>query len=535
MNTFRQYMSWMHTWTGLVFGWVLFFMFLTGSASYYDTELDRWMQPEQPAPVTIDDTAELLQVGLDHAMIEAPEADAHFVRIPTSRSYSPYIFTSWNGVDEDGDRYFGRAELLADGSVVPDGRDTGGGQALYRMHWAFHYIPASIGEVIAGIMAFFMFAAIVSGIIMHKKIFVDFFTLRFGKGQRSWLDAHNVTSVMSLPYQIMITFTGLIFVVTTLFIPVFLAQYAGSENIIETITEEMFDQPDVVERTGIRIEMADLGPLVVETQSRLGDEPVTQIRVLNPGDETARINVRGSFAHTVLRETAGVWFDGETGDFEKYSPRKFEGGHTVINTMEGLHEGLFAGSILRIVFFVSGLMGAVMVSTGLVHWTRKRRTKLRGNAKAERNLVVIERMNVGVVAGLSVAIAAYFWANRLLPLDLAGRGEWEIHTIFLVWLVMVVHGLVRKPENGWTEQLWLAAAAFIILPVLNGLTSSIHLINTLPLPGRSGDLALAGVDLWFLVIGLGFAWAARISAKRSYNSVGAAQSPMGVSTGVAAE
>ena len=336
-------------------------------------------------------------------------------------------------------------------------------------------------------------------------------------------------------YQIMITFTGLIFVVTTLFIPVFLAQYAGSDNIVETITEEMFAQPDVDERTGIRIEMADLGPLVVETQTRLGDEPVTQIRVLNPGDETARINVRGSFAHTVLRETAGVWFDGQTGEFEKYSPRKFEGGGTVINAMEGLHEGLFAGPILRIVFFVSGLMGAVMVSTGLVHWTRKRRTKLRGNAKAERNLVVIERMNVGVVAGLPIAIAAYFWANRLLPLDLAGRADWEIHTIFLVWLVMVIHGMVRKPEQGWSEQLWLAAAAFVFLPILNGLTSNIHLINTLPLPGRSGDLALAGVDLWFLVIGLGFAWAARVSAKRPHKTTTASKSRFDTSTQVAAE
>ncbi|MEM9054756.1 MAG: PepSY-associated TM helix domain-containing protein, partial [Pseudomonadota bacterium] len=40
MNTLRQYMSWMHTWTGLLLGWVLFFMFLTGSAAYYDTEID---------------------------------------------------------------------------------------------------------------------------------------------------------------------------------------------------------------------------------------------------------------------------------------------------------------------------------------------------------------------------------------------------------------------------------------------------------------------------------------------------------------
>ena len=49
-GTFRQAMGWLHTWVGLVVGWILFFMFLTGSAGYFDTEIDRWMQPERPLP-----------------------------------------------------------------------------------------------------------------------------------------------------------------------------------------------------------------------------------------------------------------------------------------------------------------------------------------------------------------------------------------------------------------------------------------------------------------------------------------------------
>ena len=100
---------------------------------------------------------------------------------------------------------------------------------------------------------------------------------------------------------------------------------------------------------------------------------------------------------------------------------------------------------------------------------------------------------------------------------------------------MVIHGMVRKPERGWTEQLWLAAAAFILLPVLNGLTSRIHLFNTLPLPGRSGDLALAGVGLWFLVIGIGFVWAARVSATRAQKDSGVAQSRLAGAKSVPAE
>ena len=56
-----------------------------------------------------------------------------------------------------------------------------------------------------------MLVAVFSGVITHKKIIKDFFTFRPGKGQCSWLDAHNVVSVMSLPFFVMITYSGLVF------------------------------------------------------------------------------------------------------------------------------------------------------------------------------------------------------------------------------------------------------------------------------------------------------------------------------------
>src|SRR3546814_18385079 len=56
--------------------------------------------------------------------------------------------------------------------------------------------------------------AVLSGIVTHKKILADFFLLRFGKGQRSWLDAHNASSVLFLPFILMITYTGLVSLAT---------------------------------------------------------------------------------------------------------------------------------------------------------------------------------------------------------------------------------------------------------------------------------------------------------------------------------
>ncbi|MEM9335787.1 MAG: PepSY-associated TM helix domain-containing protein, partial [Pseudomonadota bacterium] len=44
---FRQSMTWLHTWTGLLFCWILYFMFVTGTLGYFDTEIDHWMAPER--------------------------------------------------------------------------------------------------------------------------------------------------------------------------------------------------------------------------------------------------------------------------------------------------------------------------------------------------------------------------------------------------------------------------------------------------------------------------------------------------------
>lgn len=42
----RQTMAWAHGWLGLIAGWILFTMFLTGTSAYFRPEITKWMQPE---------------------------------------------------------------------------------------------------------------------------------------------------------------------------------------------------------------------------------------------------------------------------------------------------------------------------------------------------------------------------------------------------------------------------------------------------------------------------------------------------------
>ena len=44
-RAFRQSMSWLHTWAGVVFGSLLFAIFWMGTLSVFDKEVDRWMAP----------------------------------------------------------------------------------------------------------------------------------------------------------------------------------------------------------------------------------------------------------------------------------------------------------------------------------------------------------------------------------------------------------------------------------------------------------------------------------------------------------
>jgi len=168
-------------------------------------------------------------------------------------------------------------------------------------------------------------------------------------------------------------------------------------------------------------------------------------------------------------------------------------------TMVGLHEGLFAPMLLRALYVLSGALGSVMIATGLVLWTVKRRKKQEKAGHLHFGFRLAETLNIGTIAGLPIAIASYFWANRLLPVDLIGRGQWEVHCLFIIWAAALLWASMRSPGKAWMELFATSAIMWGLLPLLNFATTNIHLGVTIP----AGDWTLAGVDLSaFLAAGL---------------------------------
>lgn len=516
---FRQSMAWLHTSVGLLLGWVLYFMFITGTAGYLDTEIDRWMQPELPVSQLPVPAERITQTSLAYLATHAPNAERWFISLPLNRN-DPYPRVFWSGAKGEGVEASGNQMFDPTTGATLAGRDTAGGQTLYRMHWKLHYLPSVISDWLVGVATMFMFVALITGVIVHKRIFADFFTFRPGKGQRSWLDAHNVVSVVTLPFQLMITWSGLIFMMFTYMPLIIAAWYGAGEENRQVFFDDVFTPSALAKASGKSAPLVVLDGVMAEAQRQWSGAPVAFLDIRHPGDANARIVVRGDFAAGPLRAADALVFDGVSGDVLAEQPARHSNAKAFRDVMLGLHEGLFAGPVLRVLYVFSGLLGAAMIATGLVLWTVKRRQRIeKARLVPHFGLHLVERLNVATIVGLPVAIAAYFWANRLLPLDLANRADWEVHSLFLVWLAMFLHATLRPANRVWAEQSWLAAAAFGLLPLLNALTTERHLAASL----SGGDWVFAGFDLTMLALGCVFAAIAWRIERRTRSAPDASQ------------
>lgn len=497
---FRQAMAWLHTWVGLGLGWLLFLIFLTGTAGYFDTEIDRWMQPELPAAQTYLNTADTAELLLQRLATEAPGAERWFLRLPNDRN-QPYPGVFWQGASVAAGASAEQGSLMLNGTSGDrfQVRDTGGGQFLYQLHWRLHYLTRTQADVIVGIATLFMLVALITGVIVHKKIFKDFFTFRPYKSQRSWLDAHNVFSVLALPFHLMITYSGLVFMAFSYMPLVVAAHYGFDKDARSQFISDVFDPPGIEQAANESAPLVALDVLIARAKQEWGGSELNSIDIRNPGDRNARVLIYESPNASVSRSSRLLVFDGTNGELLHQVAPDHLSSKGIRDLFLGLHEGLFAGPLLRWLYFFSGLMGTGMIATGLLLWAAKRRQQAeRATGRANPGLRLVEKLNVGTLVGLPVAIAAYFWANRLLPIGLDARASWEAHILFITWAFMLLYGTLRPTRRAWIEQLTIASAVFSLLPVLNAITTNRHLGVTL----IEGDLVLAGFDLAMLITGL---------------------------------
>ncbi|SFP60851.1 PepSY-associated TM helix domain-containing protein [Sphingomonas rubra] len=494
---FRQSQAWLHTWSGLLLGWILFLVFVAGTIAFWREGLNRWARPEL---ARVEQPMRVLAGAQRFLARKAPDASSWFITVASERSPGASLF--WvpqpkPGEDRGPRRGRGRRDnqalIGADGQQA-HARDTRGGDFFYRFHFDLHYMPVIWARWLVGFATMMMLVAILSGIVTHKKIFRDFFTLRRGRGQRSWLDGHNATAVLALPFHLMITYTGLVTLMAMLMPWAVVANYTDERKV----SEALFPTVEKVERTGRPAPLADLTAIARDAERRMG-APAGFITVTEPGDTAARVTVSRSPASMLSSRTPSLAYDGVSGRLIWASPVPGGAAQTA-GAMIGLHAGRFADDGLRWLYFLCGVGGTVMVASGLVLWTVKRRERLPDPARPHLGFWMVERLNVAVIGGFLLGVAAWFWANRLLPIAEHGRAEGEVHVMFLAWAAAALLAFVQRPAIVWPALFGATGVALIGLPLYDVVATERGLFASL----ASGDGVLAGIDAALLVFGAGF-------------------------------
>ncbi|MDY0206711.1 MAG: PepSY-associated TM helix domain-containing protein [Pseudomonas sp.] len=502
--SFRQANSWLHTWSGLLVGWLLYAIFLTGTLSFFNNEISVWMKPEQHSFVADQHSAEQALTVLNKL---APDAQRWSVRLPSVRDNATQI--SYLASGEKDERGAGTSLLVnpQTGEVV-EPRDTRGGSFFYRFHFQLYGIPVLTARWLVALATMFMFVAIISGVITHKKIFKDFFTFRPAKGQRSWLDAHNATAVLALPFHFMITYSGLLLLMFV-FMPYGMNKaYDGDRrqflNESEVFQNRMAARPSLSSADLQQKMMLPFAQLIADANSQL-QRPIGSILIQQPNTEAAHIEIRESGANTIVNRGRGarLVYNAQGQLLEKDDAQPLAVSSAIYNVFTSLHLIRFADVPLRWLFFISGWLGTAMVATGLVMWVNKRQTQSKKLKTLPKNIRAVHILNVGTITGLAIACLGFFWANRLLPVELTQRATWEINVFLLCWLACFIHPLFRSHKQAWLEQLLLLAVLCVALVFYNLVFSTYHLLNGI----GTGQWIVFSFDCTLLAFALLSYWA----------------------------
>jgi uncharacterized iron-regulated membrane protein len=486
-QTFRASMNWLHTWAGVCLGTVLFAVFWMGTLSVFDREIDRWMMPAtRVAPAELK-SVDALARELQPVIGASPQ---WLVLYPTEREPVARV-----GYAAAPGKFRYRQADPATGALLADAETWGGSGFLYPFHVNLHLKVWGLGLWIVGVAGMAMLALCVSGVVIHAKIFADFFTFRSDrKPRRVILDLHNVTGVLGLPFHFLITLSGLVIFFTVYFSGAWEMSYRGDRAAFVKESYGIYGRPRL-NRPGPP--PVSLDAMVAEASRQWGGGPQL-FRVFHPGDANSYVEVRRSFVDDrVTMPVDALYFDAATGAILSSNT-----GKPVMNAhrfITGFHFIQFDHWSLRWIYFALGLSGCVLIATGFLFWLesrRKRHTQL-----GLRGVPVVEGLAVGSVSGIVIATLAFFVANRLLPPGASAwgveRADLEIWTFYIVWLLSFTHAWLR-PHAAWREQCGAVAALALVAVLLNALTTGDHLVRSL---AHRHLWAVAGMDLLLLAAG----------------------------------
>lgn len=490
----------LHSWSGIVLGMLLYAVIFTGTVAVVSDEVGEWsnsnLNQQMLATQDVDNVLATLAAQTDRAYLE--EISAY----EDHRQNLVFFFHTHkqnpSGVmDEYGVQYKvnGQGEIVQQregfGSDIYAQDDS---YALSRFLVSIHtelHLPAPWGLILTGILGLAMLVAAVSGFMMHRHLFTDLFTIRKQRdGKPLKRDSHTVAGTWSIPFAILLAFTGSFFSFATAFgLPAMAVVAFGGdqEAMMHTLVGEQAHKSEAPQ------DSASINGMLADAIGNQSAVP-TFIAISHWGTESASLTAffmptegEVGFAQRV--------YDATNGEFVEYKPLVGtvpSAGSAIMSLIYPIHFGTFAGLMSKIIWISLGVASCYVTITGLQLYAFR-------NEKQATGWQWFSRMCVWGFTGLplcSLSSALGFFVSGALQ---SNQSLWTpVSFLLAAAMVSLITLIIRSVRQLQLILLVANGALCLALPVIRYLTSGFGWIQAI----EQGNVALMFIDAVLLLCGV---------------------------------
>lgn len=486
-----------HTVAGIVISFGLFIIFYAGSFSMFRHEMIRWENPAArfEAPTTVD--FDQVMAAIQKEMPAFAEAEQFSIRLPNDQIPFLQFFGAEDTAEGQPKRFQALVNTTNDYEVTNlEDPKTTVSETLYHLHY-FDQLPG--GLYLSGLVALFFLFATITGLLIHwRNIITKFYAFTVGgKWKQIWTNAHTVLGVIGLPFQVIYAITGALFgLLILLLLPSALVLFNGdTAAVLATVRPE---GALVVEKDSPIVEHASIGTYYKQVRNSYPDVPVSVITTRNHGRADGLVSFYLDDEKSLLG-SGQVTFALNSGEkLIEAAPGSKKYTQSVLDLITKLHFGTFGGILLKIVYFILGMITCFMILSGVLLWQQARNNQ-RYTLKQKQFHHRITKAYLAICLSMFPAVALLFLANKTISMELIQRTSYVNSIFFLGWLCFILLGLRWNNYRQLNKNyLFIGGILALLIPISNGIVTNDWLWKTL----SAGHWYVASVDLFWLITGL---------------------------------
>ena len=345
-----------HKILGLAAAAVLYLICLSGTATVFYSDIERWETANMPEAGAFNAQAVAKAITDVRAHMPKDSKDTVIYAATPTPEYPRLVA----GMGEDVRVYDKSGNYGGNG-------DHPATHGLTELHYQFH-LPSTIGLIFVGITGIAMMALILGGLLAHPRILKDAFLWRLNSTPRiNRADLHNRIGVWASPFHIVIALTGALIGLSQLFVLVTALTFHKGD----TIAAFAPIYPDVAAKThNGQVTSEAIVRALTNLKATHPEADPNYVMVNNVGSDHETLSVNAEIPNRLVY--GDQWeFDAKGNLAGQQHMSDGAAGQQVYASLYRLHFGSFGGIWVRWAYVILGAGLCLICTTGMDIWLLK--------------------------------------------------------------------------------------------------------------------------------------------------------------------